>query len=277
MLALLGSVVTGTFVSYYDKLGLSTGMSKTKYLFLKSLCILPFIPLLLFFYPIYFKVNVFTFLLLFAIIAVMILSTIGFAGVAKQTSPYESMMYATLSMPLVYVIDVLIGSEQFSYLAVFYLALIIIGVLLLTNFKLSQINFKSSLILGLLSSSAKGYLLFFFLKLVSTPVYLFLVYFITTIILLLFFKNKIEPITKKDYKWAFLTQSVGLVGLTLNTMLLNQSVTFYTLRIPLILVGLMLTSFLVKNTKVSIPPTLKNIAAVTICILGICLYSFGSF
>lgn len=275
MLALFGAVLTGSFVSYYDKIGLNTGMSRAKFLFLKSVGILPFIPFLFLFFPFKLEFSVIFMLLLLLIVAVNITSSIGFVGVARKVSPHESMLYSSLSIPLVYFVDVLIGSVNFSFLNLFYLTLIIFGVLLLSSFKLNKITFKASLLLGVVSATLKGYLLYFFLKYTSPPVYLLLVYIITALILKAFFTKQIEKISIKDWKWAFVTQIGGVIGLALNTMLLTHSVSFYMLRIPLILIGLTLSSFFVKNKKVAVAPSFMSILAIIMGVTGIILFGLA--
>jgi hypothetical protein len=49
------------------------------------------------------------------------------------------------------------------------------------------------------------------------------------------------------------------------------------LRMPLILVGLTLTSFFVKNQKLAKAPSVKNVFAVLLCIVGIVLFNFTKF
>jgi hypothetical protein len=58
-------------------------------------------------------------------------------------------------------------------------------------------------------------------------------------------------------------------------MLLTHSVSFYMLRIPLILIGLTLSSFFVKNKKVAVAPSFMSILAIIMGVTGIILFGLA--
>jgi len=213
-------------------------------------------------------------LLLIGIIFVNATNYFGFFGVAGKSSPYETTMYNTLTIPLIYCIDILIGSKIFSWMSLLFLSLIIFGVMLLLNFSFRKITFKKSLLIALFSSIAKGYLLHFFLQYASFSAYMLLVHIITVILLLLvcFKQVKSHPIT--HWKWAFTTQAFGTVSLLCNAMLAQNSVSAYSLRGPATLVLITLFSFFVKNKAVSEKPTIQKMVAILLCVIGMVLFQF---
>ena len=274
---LLGVTILSTFMGFYDKKGVSTGMSKLRYIFIKMATIIPFAALLIFIYGFELNITTESVLLLIALLIINATNYLGFIGVVKNTSPYETGALTTLAIPLIFFIDVLIGSVEFSFLSLGYLLIMLLGVFMLGTGHFSAKSFKGNLIMSILSTTAKGYLIHFFVAYVSIPVYILLVHIFTAVIILSFFKKKLEvkTIPKAHWKWGVTVQSVGSLSLALNAMLADASVSLYMLRTPLRLVTMTITSFFVKNEDLGKRPTFKKMVAVVLIVLGITLYGFN--
>lgn len=269
MIYLLGSAIFNTAVTYYDKIGINKKMSKAKYLFLKCFALLVFVPLLFFVSPFEFEWSILNVLLILGVVFTIVGGLFGATEVIKKTSPYENMVLSTLTVPIIYLIDILIGSEQFAWMQTTAIVVILIGVFLLGSTHIANVKFRWNLILMLGSGTAKGYLLYFLLQTVSTSAYLLVAYAVATILMLLFFRKQIGTIKSDEWKWGFVTQLFGVFGLFFNALLVQESVTLYALRGPLLLVLTVMISFFVKDTHISKQPTLKNIVAICLTILGV--------
>lgn len=271
---LLGMTLANTYVAYYDKKGASMGLGRVQYYFLKALGILPFVGFLFIVYPFELTMSLPTILLLIALLANHAINQFGFVGLVRKTSPYETGMYITLTIPIVYFIDVLLGSRVFSFTSLGFLAIIIAGVVILAEAKFSKNALGKDLWISILSIVVKGYILHFLLAYMSISVYMLLLYGLTTIIAVLFLNKKIGPNTKETYMWAFKSQSIGTLSLTLNAVLAKSSVSLYMLKTPLNLIFMTISSFFIKNEKLGERPTAIKFIGSIVTITGVILYTF---
>jgi hypothetical protein len=274
ILTLVGVTLANTFVAYYDKKGASSNLSRLQYIFLKIVAIIPFALLLFAFYEFQLEINLASILLMLAVIVVNLTNYLGFLGVIKSTSPYETGIYASLTMPLVYAIDILIGAEQFSYLNLGYLALVFAGIFILSRGTTKSVGFRKSLVLSIISSVSKGYLLYFLLQYVSIPIYIIVLHVVTAVIIFSFLNKQLntKTLTKENYKWAFTNQSVGTVSLALNAVLAQASVSLYVLRVPLKLIFTTVTAFFIKSEQFGNKPTKLKLIGSIITIIGITFF-----
>ena len=270
LLATLASVA----LSYYDKKGVISGMSKLQYIFLKMLALIPFCFILFLFYPFQFVFHPISILLIVALLLVNMTNYLGFIGVVKKTSPYETGVLLTLTIPFIYFIDILIGTQALNPISIVFLALVILGVIIISKNEINIKEFKWSLVLSVFSNIAKGYLIHFLLNYLSIPVYLLVVHVVTALVIYIFFNQKlnVKTLTKSNFKWAFTTQFIGIISLVCNALLAQISVSYYMLRTPFMLISLVLSSYFIKNKTYGEKPSTKKLIGAIITIAGVLLF-----
>lgn len=271
---LLLATVASVILSYYDKKGVSSGISSIQYIFLKMLALIPFCFILFLIYPFEFEINLISIVLILGLLIINLTNYLGFIGVVKQTSPYETSVLLSLTTPLIYIIDILIGVEELQLFSLLFLSLVVIGVITMSKNEINLKKFKGSLFLSIISTIAKGYLIHFLLKYVSIPVYLMIVHIVTAFIIFSFLNKQlsIKKLTKNDFKWAFATQFIGIISLAANAILAKISVSLYMLRTPARLILSVISSYFIKGKQYGQKPSLKKLVGASITILGILLF-----
>ena len=276
-LLLLLSASIGAGVSIYGKNYIDKGLSPKKFIFIQTFSMIAINGILFLFYPFELVVSATTiaFILGNALLR-LITVTIG-ADNLKHISALEQSAYASFAILVTYIIDVLIGSNILTFWGGLAIILVISGSVFLAKGNLSFKDVGWKLIIRIICNVARGYITYFALKQINNVTFIFLTFVVVGIMLLPFFKYFTkEKITKSDWKFSFISQSLSLVAFIAGNILAGDSTTLYMLVRPINMVILFFITMLInKNSKNSLS-LMQIIGAITI-FLGVATFTINKF
>ena len=266
---ILISATLSTIGTYIDKNIIDKGISKKDYFYYMCLTMIPFSLVSLI---IELKTNTFKFEINLIFVILLIIAGIirfikqkSFVGCYRKLEPYELKTYMSITLIICFVIDLLIGVQIFNIWKLISILLIIIGVILACEVRVSFKKVNKDLIIRIISDVVMGYVTFMALKYCSNSIFILLL----NLMLVIFFTPIYKPyrdnkVTRKLFGLILLQQTFGFTY----TYLSSQSVTLSKFVLPISLVLIVVSAFVLKRDK---KPNVKNILGIIIVALGILL------
>ena len=190
-------------------------------------------------------------------------------GCLKYLNPYEDSAYLTLGIIIAFIIDVILGVEQFSVFSLLSILLTIIGVFVIANSKLKIKNLQNDLLIRIITSLLMSYVTYYLLQYWSNAVFILVLNLFLTIIFSKNYNLKYHNKQKGIIKWVFIQQSFGFCSTYLSNYLASNSVTLSSYVRPTSIIVVVIIAMFFKDKKKR--PTLKQIIGILLVILGICL------
>lgn len=193
-------------------------------------------------------------------------------GCLKYLNPYEDSAYLSLGMIVAFIIDVILGIENFEVYSILSIIITILGVFCIANSKLKAKNLQKDLIIRILATLAINYTTHFILQYWSNAIFMLI---LNVLLVILFSKNYTIDYHKKNskvLKWCIIQQIFGFSSLYLSNLLSSYSVTLssYVKPTSILIVLLISLSFKEKTKK----PSWKQIIGILLVLIGIMLISF---
>jgi len=264
--------------SYAEKKTISAGVSRRDFFFYSSLCLIPFAAIMLFLAPFYFH---------FSYNLILILLVSLFLRYGKQTTivstvehlvPYESEAYMCLGVILAYVVDCVLGIKGFTFWGVLSIIITLLGGFLIADVKLQMKNLRVNLIIRIICDVGLGYCARYALLYCSNAMYILALNLMVALIFGWQFKFDYHKGHWSIIKLVIIQQSLGFIALYFGNMVAQQSVTAYTFIRPISLAVCVIIAFFYKNKAVlggkfgePRQPKIKDLIAIALIILGICL------
>lgn len=275
MLLLFIASFIGAGVSIYGKNYIDKGLSARKFIFIQTFSMLVINGLLFFFYPFELVITVTSISLIVANALLRIVSvTIG-ADNLKHITALEHSAYTSFAIILTYLIDILISSNTFTILGASAIIFIVVGSVLMAKGHLSfkQVGWK--LIIRIICMVLRGYVTYFALKEIGNITFIFLTFVASAIILLPFIQYFTkQKITKVEWKFSFISQSLSLIAFIAGNVLAKDSATLYMLIRPMNMVIIFLaTLFVTKKQRQKL--SFMQIIGAVIIIIGISVFTLN--
>lgn len=263
----------GAIGQYLDKHLVNLGISRKDYFYYMCLSMIPFSLIMIF---IEYKTNQLKFC--FNIVPIILLLLAMFVrykkqhtivGCLKYLNPYEDSAYLTLGIIIAFIIDVILGIEKISYMAILSIILTVGGVFILANSKIKIKNLQKDLLTRIFMSLAMSYITHYILKYWSNAVFLLFLNLLLTIIFSKGYTLEYNRKQSKIIKWVFAQQTFGFLALYLSNYLVSNSVTLssYVRPMSIVIVATMSMFFKDKDKK----PNLRQIIAIVLVVAGIVL------
>lgn len=263
----------GAIGQYIDKHLVNKGISRRDYFYYMCLSMIPFSVIMVvveyFTNQLKFELSIITIILLIIAMFLRYKKQHTIVGCLKYLNPYEDSAYLTLGIIIAFIIDVILGVEQFSVFSVLSILLTIIGVFVIANSKLKIKNLQKDLLIRIITSLLMSYVTYYLLQYWSNAVFILVLNLFLTIIFSKNFNLKYHKKQKGIIKWVFIQQSFGFCSTYLSNYLASNSVTLSSyVRPTSIIVVVIIAMFFKEKEK---RPTLKQIIGILLVILGICL------
>jgi drug/metabolite transporter (DMT)-like permease len=278
MLALLLlSASIGAGVSLYGKKTIDKGLSAKKFIFIQTFSMIAINGILFLFYPFELVISATTLGLIFSNAILRIISvTIG-ADNLKYLSALEFSAFSSLAIFVTYLIDTVIGSNQFTILGAVSILFVIIGSVLLAKGRIPFDKVGWKMLMRILCNVLRGYITYFALKQIGNVTFIFVTFVASGLLLLPFMKYFTkEKITKADWKFSFTSQTFSLVSFIAGNILAKESATHYMLVRPANMVLLLFFTYAISKYKKQNLNLLQIIGAVVI-LGGIVLFTLNKF
>lgn len=267
---ILLSATLSTIGTYIDKKIIDKGISKKDYFYYMCVTMIPFaiISLLL-----ELKTHTFRFEINFLFVILLVIAGViryikqkSFVGCYRKLEPYELKTYMSITLIICFIIDLIIGVQVFNVWKLLSIVLIIFGVILAREVKISLKKVNKDLLIRIISDVGMGYITYMALKYCSNSVFILLL----NLMLVLFFTPIYKPykdnkVTKKIFGLILLQQTFGFTYTYINNYLSSQSVTLSKFVLPISLVLILIFAFVLKRDK---KPNIKNIIGIVIVALG---------
>lgn len=270
---ILLSATLSTIGTYIDKRIIEKGISKKDYFYYMCVTMIPFTLVSLF---LELKTQTFKFELSWIFIILLIIAGIiryikqkSFVGCYRKLEPYELKTYMTITLIICFIIDLIIGVQIFNVWKLLSIVLIIFGVVLACEVKVSFKKVNKDLIIRIITDVAMGYITYMALKYCSNSIFILLL----NLMLVIFFTPIYKPykdnkMTKNIFGLVLLQQTFGFSYTYINNYLSSQSVTLSKFVLPISLVLVVVSAFILKRDK---KPNFRNIFGIIVVILGILL------
>lgn len=270
---ILLSATLSTIGTYIDKRIIEKGISKKDYFYYMCVTMIPFalISMIL-----ELKTQTFKFELNWIFILLLIIAGIiryikqkSFVGCYRKLEPYELKTYMTITLIICFIIDLIIGVQIFNVWKLLSIVLIIFGVVLACEVKVSFKKVNKDLIIRIITDVAMGYITYMALKYCSNSIFILLL----NLMLVIFFTPIYKPykdnkMTKNIFGLVLLQQTFGFSYTYINNYLSSQSVTLSKFVLPISLVLVVVSAFILKRDK---KPNFRNIFGIVVVIFGILL------
>lgn len=198
----------------------------------------------------------------------------AFTKSLKDVTPLELSSIISLSVVVTYALDLLIGSQSFSILAIISLIFAIVGSALVSKGSLGFSKAKWALLLQLAATVGGGYLGYIILQYTNSATYMFLMSVVTTVALLPLYK-KFEP-SKLSLKRGAQIQVLGFISFIMVALLIAESTTLYLLGRPFSMALTFLFTYTFKKGVGEKPTKIQIVGALSV-LAGILVYSFTQF
>lgn len=273
ILILLSSILS-TIGTYIDKKIIDNGISKRNYFYYMCLSMIPFALLSLI---LEYKTGIFNFTLNILIIILLLLAAFlryikqkSFVGCYRKLEPFEFKAYMSITLIICFIIDVILGIQNFTFFKALSIFLIIAGVLLACNIKINLKSIQKDLIIRIISDVSMGYITYIALKYLSNGIFILLLNLLLVIIFTPLYKpyKKENNITKKTFGLIILQQTFGFTYTYIGNYLSSNSVTLSHFISPISLIIITITAFILKREK---KPSFKNILGILFSAIGIYL------
>jgi len=267
------SSVFGAFGQYLNKHLVNIGISRKDYFYYMCLSMIPFSLMMLvveyFNRNLRFEFTIIPFILLFMAMFFRYKKQHTIVGCLKYLNPYEDSAYLTLNIVLAFIIDVLLGIKGFNYVSFLSILLTVLGIFILSNFKLKISNLRKDLLIRILSSLIMGYITHYILQYWSNAIYILLLNLFLTIMFSRNYTFKYNNEHSRIIKWVFIQQIFGFTALYLSNYLASNSVTLssYVKPVSIILVVIISMFFKEKDKK----PSMKQFLAIILVVIGVML------
>lgn len=267
------SATLSTIGTYIDKRIIEKGIYKKDYFYYMCVTMIPFALISLF---LELKTQTFKFELSWIFIILLIIAGIiryikqkSFVGCYRKLEPYELKTYMTITLIICFIIDLIIGVQIFNVWKLLSIVLIIFGVVLVCEVKVSFKKVNKDLIIRIITDVAMGYITYMALKYCSNSIFILLL----NLMLVIFFTPIYKPykdnkMTKNIFGLVLLQQTFGFSYTYINNYLSSQSVTLSKFVLPISLVLVVVSAFILKRDK---KPNFRNIFGIIVVILGILL------
>ena len=265
--------IFGAIGQYIDKHLVNKGIGRSDYFYYMCLSMIPFSVIMViveyFTNQLKFELGIIP---LFLLIIAMILrykKQHTIVGCLKYLNPYEDSAYLTLGIIIAFIIDVILGVEQFNVFSILSILLTITGVFVIANSKLKIKNLQKDLFVRVITSLLMSYVTYYLLQYWSNAVFILILNLFLTIIFSKNYNLKYHKKQKEIIKWVFVQQTFGFCSTYLSNYLASNSVTLssYVRPISIIVVVIIAMFFKDKDRK----PNVKQIIGIILVVLGICL------
>ena len=182
LLMMLYAAVHTAAAGFYGKHVVKNGIDPKDYTYTTNIMLMIFLIPLFLWYP--FDVSSFGWQLALAIIlagALRTLNIIAFASSLKKISPMELKAATSITLVLTYATDILFQLKEFSFLSSLFLLLVIVGVFIISKGSMGFKKVKWFLIVIVLASVSRGYIVHFAMDFTNPTTFNFLVALVTTI------------------------------------------------------------------------------------------------
>lgn len=261
---------------YVDKHLANMGTSKNDYFYYMCLTMIPFSLAMVFIEYLTgqfkFEFSIISFVLLLLAMIVRYLKQHTIVGCLKYLNPYEDSAYLSLGIVMAFIIDVILGIEDFTIFSILSISITVLGVFCIANSKLKIKNLQVDLFIRILTTLAMSYITHFMLQHWSNAIFLLITNLLLTIIFSKNYNIKKYKENKKTLKWCLIQQTFGFGFLYLSNMLASHSVTLSSYIRPTAMVIILLISIFLKDkTK---KPTIKQILGIIFIIIGIIFINY---
>ncbi len=262
-----------TIATYIDKHLINKGISRKDYFYYMCLSMIPFsiITIIINYFTtgLKFEINIIPILLLLLAMIVRYFKQLAVAGIGKYLDPFENLAYLSTGIIFAYIIDVIIGTKEFTTMNLLSITLTMIGVFLLADIKLKNKTLQKDIIVKIIGELSLGYIAYYILKYWSNAIYILLLNLFLTLI---FCKDYSISSYKKNnqiIKWVFIQQTFGYLYIYLYNYLSSYSVTTSSYVKPVTIIFAFIFAFFFKEQKRK--PKIKDFLAITLVVVGIIL------
>lgn len=263
----------GAIGQFIDKHITNIGTSKSDYFYYMCLTMIPFSLIMViieyFTGQLKFELSIVAIILLILAMILRYYKQHTIVGCLKYLNPYEDSAYLTLGIVIAFVIDVILGVEDFGLVSVLSILLTLIGVFVIANSKLKIKNLQKDLFIRICTSLAMSYVTHFMLMYWSNAIFLLILNLLLTIIFSKNYSFDHHRENKNSLKWCFIQQIFGFVALYLSNYLASNSVTLSSYVRPTSILFVLIISMFFKDS--SKKPTFKQIIGILLVIIGILL------
>ena len=194
----------------------------------------------------------------------------SFVGYCRKLEPYEFETYMSFSLVICFIIDCLIGAQNFSAFKVLSILFIILGIIFTYNVKINVMNIQKDLILKLIAEVGTSYIIYYALRYCSNGLFILCINLILVIIFTFIYKpyKKENRISKELFILFFIQQAFGFSKTYISNYLSSQSATLAHFISPVSLILITLMAFVLKREQ---KPSMKNMLGIGMACLGILL------
>ena len=272
-LAILTAVIS-VIAQYIDKhLVANKGITRKDYFYYMCLSMIPFSIIMIIIEAINgqakFELNIIPIALLIVGMYFRYNKQHAVQGSLKHLNPYEISTYMSLGVILAYIIDIIFGIKDFTYLTLLSIIITLIGVFTLADVKIKIKQLQKDLLVRIICEVGLGYVAHYILRYWSNGVYILLLNLLLTLIFSKGYTLKYNKEHKEIIKWVFLQQTFGFFYIYLGNFLSSNSVTLNQYVRPITIVLTIFIAFAMKKTDRK--PKLKDFFAVVIVVLGLIL------
>lgn len=190
-------------------------------------------------------------------------------GSLKYLNPYEISTYMSLGVILAYIIDIIFGIKEFTYLTALSIVITLIGVFTLADVKVKIKQLQKDLLVRIICEVGLGYVAHYILRYWSNGIYILLLNLLLTALFSRGYNFKYHKKHKEIIKWVFFQQSLGFFTVYIGNYLATYSVTLYQYVRPITIVLTIFIAFMMK--KIDRKPKLKDLFSVALVALGLYL------
>ncbi|MGD9901640.1 MAG: hypothetical protein AB7S44_03800 [Spirochaetales bacterium] len=262
-------------IGFLSKKYIMRGMDYKEYFYYVTVALLPLSLIMFLFYPFYISISFLSVSIIMASVMVRFIGSVSYTLAVKKTSPLEISAYSTFAILITYFVDSFIGSVSFNIWALVSLFIIILGCILIAREQLDFKNVEGALFVKIVTDVLKGYLTYFALKEMSSAMYIFLMAFISVLIMVPFTKKFITFNFNKLKQGTYL-QLLGIMDLALLNLLASNSATLYMLRVPAVMVTTFLLSFFIKKDVGNKPDKLEFLGSMVV-FTGLTIFTILQF
>lgn len=265
--------IFGAIGQYIDKHLVYKGISRSDYFYYMCLSMIPFSIIMViveyFTNQLKFELSIIPLILLIIAMVLRYKKQHTIVGCLKYLNPYEDSAYLTLGIIIAFIIDVILGVEQFSVFSILSILLTIIGVFVIANSKLKIKNLQKDLFIRIITSLLMSYVTYYLLQYWSNAVFILILNLFLTIIFSKNYNLKYHKKQKGIIKWVFVQQTFGFCSTYLSNYLASNSVTLSSYVRPTSIIAVVIIAMFFKNKDKK--PNIRQIIGILLVVLGICL------
>lgn len=265
--------IFGAIGQYIDKHLVNKGISSSDYFYYMCLSMIPFSIIMViveyFTNQLKFELSIIPLILLIIAMVLRYKKQHTIVGCLKYLNPYEDSAYLTLGIIIAFIIDVILGVEQFSVFSILSILLTIIGVFVIANSKLKIKNLQKDLFIRIITSLLMSYVTYYLLQYWSNAVFILILNLFLTIIFSKNYNLKYHKKQKGIIKLVFVQQTFGFCSTYLSNYLASNSVTLSSYVRPTSIIAVVIIAMFFKNKDKK--PNIRQIIGILLVVLGICL------